>query len=139
MALYKDYGYTLVEQGISVEDDTDDFYTRIIPIQGYTRLLVTYDITVAFTGGSSPGLAFTIEGNVSGDSENPEWVELTTLVTTDNGYESAAPSDPTITSTGKDYKYYSGLVGTDIRIKVSVSGSPTGGTATIENIHLLGK
>lgn len=134
MGLLPEYGYTQVMDEVSVVHNADDFISRIVPVHSYTQVVITYDITVAFSGGSSPGLTFTLQADVSGDGE---WVDVTTLQTTDNGYASAAPTDPTITTTGKTYRYYGSLVGVRIRAKVSVSGSPTGGTATINAVYLV--
>lgn len=134
MPVLPEYAYTQVMEETALTHETDDFYTRIVPIHSYTQVMLAYDVTVGLTGGSTPGVKFTLEADVSGDRT---WVEVTTLQTTDNGYVAAAPTDPTITSTGKAYRYYGSLLGVNLRIKVEVTGSPTGGTATVNSVYLV--
>ena len=136
MALYEDYGYTQVAGDVSLTHESEDQYTRIVPVHAYEEIVLTYDVTIGLTGGSSPGVKFTVEGDVSGEGE---WIALSTLVADTNGYAADGPADPTITSTGKAYRRYGGLVGMNLRIKIEVTGTPTGGTATINNIYLIAR
>lgn len=133
MTLRYNYGYLTVIEDETVAHDADDFHTRIVPIHKYRQFLLTYTTTIDFSGGSSPGLKFTAEGDISGEGD---WVALSTLMVTGHGYAQNA-TDVTITSTGDDYRYYNELGGLNIRIKVEVTGSPTGGTATIDDIELI--
>ena len=131
--LLKDYGYMNVAKSISLTHESEAATSNQFSIAGYKEFILFYDATIGLTGGSTPGVTFTLEVDVSGDGE---WVAVTTLVTTANGYTAAAVADPTISTTGKNYKYYKGLMGFNARVKYEVSGTPTGGTATINKISL---
>ncbi len=126
----------IVEEATVVAHNTSAFNTVEFPCLGFQGLLVTYDLTVAYTGGSSPGLLFKLQTDTTGRGN---WVDISTLVATTNGYTANAVADPTITSTSKVYRFYpdSGVTGTRMRINVSVTGSPTDETATINSITVV--
>ncbi len=131
----RDYCYIKLFDAVSLAHGASAAYSNIVDIHDYTELLLTYNATIALTGGSSPGIKFTLELDVSGAGE---WVLATTLITTLNGFTAAATADPTVTSTGKSYNFYPQVPGMRARVKYEVTGAPTGGTATITG-YLLGK
>ena len=135
MPLRDRYGYLTVLDAVQVVHDAEDAYSNVVTIHPYTTLLLLYDVTIAFSGGDSPGVKFTLEFDVSGEGD---WVAATSLVTTENGFGAAAPTDPTITSTGKAYRFYPQAAGMRARIKYEAAGEPTGGNATV-TAYLTGK
>ncbi len=134
MPFYKKYGYDSILKDISLTHESTAAYSQVVTILPYERLLFSYDATIALTGGSTPGIKFTVEADTTGDGN---WVALTTLVATAKGYVAAAPADPTITTTGKEYRVYHVLVGVRIRVKYEIEGTPTGGTAKINSVNIV--
>ena len=128
------YGHLLVSQVVAF--NAGAFRTAIAPIWTYRDIFLFHDATIAFTGGTTPGLRFTLEVDCTGGGE---WIAASTLIATANGFTAAAPVDPTITATGKAYRYYREMPGLQARVMVEVTGAPTGGTATVERVSLSGK
>ena len=109
-------------------------YSDEIPLGEGSLLILTNAITAhALTGGSSPGVKFEPEVDTGGSN----WVSLVTLQTTANGALAAAVADLTLTSATTGYRIYPYVMGAKLRIKFSVTGSPTCGSATVQATALV--
>lgn len=112
------------------------FYSPRFNLEDFAELLLYYNVTVAFTGGTSPGLKFTPEIDVDGQGT---FKAITDVQATGNGYTANAVASANPTATGVGYRLYKEMFGIEGRIKVEVTGLPTGGTATITTLSVIGK